>query len=137
MEDRIMSDIRKYIETLKKHGIDILLAVIFGSFTKGTYGLGSDVDLFIVARGLPEDFDERLKLLYLLNETETVIDPKAYTPEEVEKMFAKGHLFLFELSEHGKVIYVGDDKYSKEFFRNLRALKGRYKRINNAWIRVV
>ncbi|ASJ16170.1 hypothetical protein A3L04_03280 [Thermococcus chitonophagus] len=137
MEDRIMNDIREYIETLKKHGINVLLAVVFGSFAKGTYGLGSDVDLFIVARNLPEDFDERLKLLYLLNETETVIDPKAYTLEEVEKMFAKGHLLLLELSEHGKVIYVGDNEYLEKFFRKLRALKGRYRRINNAWIKVV
>ena len=55
------------------------LLVIFGSITKGDFGVGSDVDILIVSDLLPKNFQKRLKILFLLDDTFAPIEPVGYT----------------------------------------------------------
>jgi predicted nucleotidyltransferase len=41
--------------------LDTVCTVLFGSVSKGSYNYWSDIGLLIVAKGLPEDYFERLR----------------------------------------------------------------------------
>lgn len=53
--------------------------VLFGSAARGDFGVGSDVDILIVADDLPEKLDDRLRLLFSLNPTTAPLEPIGYT----------------------------------------------------------
>ena len=60
--------------------------VIFSSIPKGIFGIGSDVDILIVSDLLPKNFQKRLKILFLLNDTFAPIEPVGYTSDEFRKV---------------------------------------------------
>ncbi|MEM4472243.1 MAG: nucleotidyltransferase domain-containing protein [Archaeoglobaceae archaeon] len=55
-------EIRIYLEALKI--LEPKLVILFSSIAKKKFGVGSDVDLLVVSDKLPENFKERMKLLY-------------------------------------------------------------------------
>ncbi len=63
--------------------------VLFGSYARGDFNLGSDIDVLVVASGLPATFAERLALLIGL--VDAPIEPFAYTSEEFRGMQTHGH----------------------------------------------
>lgn len=127
-------DIVGYVEVLKKT-IRPRLILLHGSVAKGTFGVGSDVDILVVAENLPKNPNERMKLLYDLDTTRAPIDVKAYTPAEFSRMLAKGHPLVMDALEDGKVLHA-DEAYLREVMSAFRAVKKKFRRVKRGWIRV-
>ncbi len=79
--------------------------VLYGSLAKGTYTSASDIDLVVVARGLPNDFHDRLAYLQDLNGTRRAIDAFAYTPAEFRDMLDRGHVTALDAVADGIAVH--------------------------------
>ncbi|WP_206205515.1 nucleotidyltransferase domain-containing protein [Thermococcus sp. MV5] len=127
-------DIKRYIKVIKKQ-LNPKLIILHGSIAKGTFGVGSDVDLLVISDKLPKNFNERLKLLYELDNTRAPLDIKGYTSEELKNMILKGHPLILDALEDGIVLYS-----NKEFLKTIEKLfketKKRFKRIEKGWARI-
>jgi len=91
---------------------DLKFAVLFGSYAKGSYSFGSDIDLLIVASDLPKDLTKRFSALLDL-ELPIQIQTFGYTIEEFTKMLKEEHPFVTEVLRKGEVLYATPD------YRNL------------------
>jgi predicted nucleotidyltransferase len=113
--EEIFSKIEEYkqaaIKKLKPHAI-----ILYGSFARGDFNEGSDVDMVFVA-DFKEPFLDRIKLLLDLNdEIKLPLEPVGYTVDEFSKMFLEGNSFILEVVER-------QDTLSFRVFSNLRTLK--------------
>ena len=68
--------------------------LLYGSVARGDFHEESDLDLLVVASGLPKDPLERLKALYRF--VEGCEEPKGFTPEEFEAERQAGRLWYLE-----------------------------------------
>ena len=95
--------------------------VLYGSVARGDFGVGSDVDILIVAEGLPEKFEDRLKTLFDINPTTAPIEPIGYTPKEFEELLKRRHATALYAMDEGIPIY-DDGLYlkMKELFERLK-----------------
>jgi len=91
---------------------DLRLAILFGSYAKGSYSFGSDIDVLIVASDLPKDLNKRFSALLDL-ELPIQIQTFGYTIEEFTKMLEEEHPLITEVLSKGKVLYATSD------YRNL------------------
>ncbi|KPU63889.1 nucleotidyltransferase [Thermococcus sp. EP1] len=127
-------EIKEYVKNIKEK-LDPKLIILHGSIAKGTFGLGSDVDLLVVSDELPKNFNERLRLLYELDNTRAPLDIKGYTSKEFKKMILKGHPLVLDALEDGIVLFS-----KKEFLQEVNKLfkkaKRSFKRIENGWMKV-
>ena len=126
-------DIMEYAERVKMK-LKPKLLVIFGSIAKGDFGVGSDVDILIVSDLLPKNFQKRLKILFLLNDTFAPIEPVGYTSEEFKKMISKGHPTALD-AIHGIILYK-DEKYEKEIRSLFKEVTGKVRREEFGWVKV-
>ncbi|MDI6805129.1 MAG: nucleotidyltransferase domain-containing protein [Candidatus Bathyarchaeia archaeon] len=121
--------LKAYLETLFS-ALSPRFIVLYGSAARGDFGVGSDVDVLVVSDGLPERFDDRLKMLFDINPTTAPIEPVAYTPEEFEELLRKRHATALYAMDEGVVLY-DDGLYleMKEKFerlkKDLRIVKGK------------
>lgn len=127
-------DIQKYVEAIKA-SLRPKLILLYGSLARGTFGLGSDVDILVIAENLPKNPNERLKLLYDLDRTHAPIDAKAYTPEEVKRMLLKGHPLIMDALEDGEVLYADED-YLRKLMAMFKMAKKKFRRFERGWIRI-
>lgn len=103
-------------------GGDLVAAVLFGSRARGKAGEGSDWDLLVVARGLPEGTLERYALLKkMLPAYRGEVSLLAKTPEEF--MSSLPDLYL-DIAFDGVILY-DPDGYMVEKLRLLRELARR------------
>lgn len=127
-------EVQQYVQDITEV-LNPKLILLHGSIAKGTFGIGSDVDLLVVAESLPKNPNERLKLLYSLDRTRAPIDPKAYTPTEVLKMLKKGHPLLMDALEDGIILHA-DESYLRELVKAFQFTKKKYRRFDRGWVRV-
>ena len=79
---RILTKVRLYLEKLRKNGITISEAYIFGSYVKGKPDRWSDIDIAIVSPQIGEDrFEERVKLTQLAISVDDRLEPLPFNPE--------------------------------------------------------
>ncbi|WP_456393939.1 nucleotidyltransferase domain-containing protein [Thermococcus sp.] len=128
------SEIREYVEALKG-ALRPKLILLYGSLARGTFGLGSDVDILVISENLPKSPNERLKLLYELDRTRAPIDAKAYTPGEVKKMLLKGHPLIMDALSDGKILYADED-YLRELMAMFKVARRKFRRFERGWIRI-
>ena len=107
--EEVMKYVKQVIRELKP-----VCIVLYGSAAKGTFGVGSDIDILVVAEGLPRSFLERLRLLYELSDGNAPIEPVAYTPEEFSAMLEKRHPTALHALEDGIPLY------GREYFIKMR-----------------
>jgi predicted nucleotidyltransferase len=111
---------RKKVEAALQHylkrvslKVRIQQAILFGSYAKESYSAGSDIDIAIIADGLPTDQGKRFAML-----KETVLginlQPFAYSRKEWEKMLKTRSDFAREIVKHGKVMLSRPVKASSE-----------------------
>jgi predicted nucleotidyltransferase len=105
--EEIFSKIEEYkqvaIEKLKPHAI-----ILYGSFARGDFNEGSDVDMVVVA-DFREPFLDRIKLLLDLNdEIKLPLEPVGYTVDEFSKMFLERNSFILEVVEEGRILYLSE-----------------------------
>lgn len=80
-------------------------AILFGSFARGDYHAGSDVDLLII-KDTQQSFVERsAEVLRACSTTLLAIEPLVYTPQELERMIQQENSFVQQAIAEGLVIY--------------------------------
>jgi predicted nucleotidyltransferase len=82
--------------------------IIFGSFARGDYHTGSDLDLIIVGE-FKERFIDRIGKIIELNDSGLEIDVMVYTEEEFQKMIKERRPFIEQALEEGIVVYKKRD----------------------------
>jgi predicted nucleotidyltransferase len=93
---------RVFAEGVASHYPD-LTAIVFGSFARGDFHDGSDIDLLLVSDAFPADPMERQRVLYELSPGG--IDIFAYTRSEHAGMLARNHPTVFWARQEGRVVW--------------------------------
>lgn|SRR4030065_2477323 len=128
LEGKLLSEIKSY------YGERLISVVIFGSVARGAQRPDSDVDLLIIARGLPKGRMNRVREFHTIEDnmdsflnilkTEgvyTYISPIFKTPEEAEK----GSPLFLDMVEDARILF---DR-RKFFSEVLDKLKSRLKEL--------
>ena len=121
VRERVIEGVRRHVESLRGK-LRVLLAVVYGSFARGDWRKGGDVDLLVVAEGLPGTYWERWDALFAVVEG-FLLDPHAYTPEEFLKLLADCRMTPIEALLDGVVVYADEEFYAKVMEELSRALK--------------
>ena len=94
------------------------MVVLYGSFVKGDWHKGSDLDILMVSDNVPLNYRDRWDLLY------TVImgfpvEPHIYTSKEFEEMLAHGRMTALDALTEGITLYA-DNKFMKKMDKLLK-----------------
>jgi predicted nucleotidyltransferase len=79
--------------------------ILFGSLAKGKVSQGTDIDLFIIKREVPECGVDRIRQLDTIIKYSLATDFIVYKPEEVEQRLKLGGPFVKSILKEGKVLY--------------------------------
>ena len=80
---------KKYIDHVKKSGIPVSAAYLFGSFAKGKAKNYSDIDICVISPVFGKDyFEEMVKLSYLTHKVDDRIEPVPYKPEDLNDRYS-------------------------------------------------
>ena len=96
------AELNRIIEGLRRYGAEKV--ILFGSFARGDYNAGSDVDLLIV-KDTDQPFTERSADVWRMCPSALTIEPLVYTPGEFEQMVREGNPFILQVMREGIVIY--------------------------------
>jgi hypothetical protein len=99
--------VKRFINLIIKK-FNLKKIIIFGSFARGDYHKGSDLDLIIVGE-FEERFIERSGKIIELNDSDLEIDVMVYTEEEFQKMVQERRPFIEQALEEGIVVYEKRD----------------------------
>lgn len=73
---QVADQVRQFIAAVKKSGIPVKSASLFGSYAKGTAREWSDIDICVVSDTFGKDyFDERLTLYRIASKIDDRIEP--------------------------------------------------------------
>ena len=95
---------REWAERLAQR-LDVVAAVVFGSVARGDFNKWSDIDVLVVARGLPEGARERLDLL--MEDAPPGLQPVGWTPDELSARRRRGDPIARECDGAGVVVFGG------------------------------
>ncbi|NOY69052.1 MAG: nucleotidyltransferase domain-containing protein [Deltaproteobacteria bacterium] len=96
--DKIINNVKKYIDVLNRNGFGIKQAVLFGSYANGNYNKWSDIDIALVSdkfEGIR--FNDRKKIRQYKFEINEDIEPLPYTPDD----FATNDPFIKKILQTG------------------------------------
>jgi predicted nucleotidyltransferase len=99
--------VKRFINLIIKK-FNLKKIIIFGSFARGDYHKGSDLDLIIVGE-FKERFIDRIGKIIELNDSDLEIDAMVYTEEEFQKMIQERRPFIEQVLEEGIVVYEKRD----------------------------
>lgn len=99
--------VKRFINLIIKK-FNLKKIIIFGSFARGDYHKGSDLDLIIVGE-FKERFIDRIGKIIELNKSDLEIDAMVYTEEEFQKMIQERRPFIEQALEEGIVVYEKRD----------------------------
>ena len=99
--------VKRFINLIIKK-FNLKKIIIFGSFARGDYHKGSDLDLIIVGE-FKERFIDRIGKIIELNDSDLEIDVMVYTEEEFQKMIKERRPFVVQALEEGIVVYKKRD----------------------------
>ncbi|MEF8824149.1 MAG: nucleotidyltransferase domain-containing protein [Desulfohalobiaceae bacterium] len=100
-KDFIIKDIQRYLVELKKHGIPVQRALLFGSWARGYPGEGSDVDVALISQSFSGDrFEDRRKIVPFRRMINSRIEPIPFTPQDLEM----GGNLVDEILQHAEEI---------------------------------
>ena len=99
--------VKRFINLIIKK-FNLKKIIIFGSFARGDYHKGSDLDLIIVGE-FKERFIDRIGKIIELNDSDLEIDAMVYTEEEFQKMIKERRPFIEQALEEGIVVYEKRD----------------------------
>ena len=77
----------------------------FGSLVRGNPKAGTDIDLFIIKKDVPNLGVDRIRQLDGLIKYKLATDFIVYKPEEVEQRLKLGDPFIKSIISEGKVLY--------------------------------
>ena len=102
--DREINKIVKRFLNLIIKKFNLKKIIIFGSFARGDYHKGSDLDLVIVGE-FKDRFIDRIGKIIELNDSDLEIEAMVYTEEEFQKMIQERRPFIEQVLEEGMVVY--------------------------------
>lgn len=105
---------RQYVERLSAR-LPVVAAAVVGSVARGDFNLWSDVDVVVVAEGLPGRTPERGALL--ASDAPPGVQAVGFSPLEFEEASLKRNALCLEAIHRG-IVLTGND-----FFGGLRARK--------------
>jgi len=90
---------KKYIARVKKSGIPVSAAYLFGSFAKGVEKKYSDIDICVISPVFGKDyFEEMVKLSHLTHKVDDRIEPVAYGLNDLNDKYST---LAAEIRQHG------------------------------------
>jgi predicted nucleotidyltransferase len=101
-----------------KFGLKLL--ILFGSYADGTFHMDSDVDLLVVADGMPGGWGKKRVFLEERGQIEfpAALQTFPYTPDEFLEMCRQGSGIAYSALTEGQVVYI-DDEYRKKLISAL------------------
>jgi predicted nucleotidyltransferase len=78
--------------------------IVHGSFARGDFHQGSDLDLIII-KNTSRKFGDRIEQVLQYCQGGIAVEPLVYTEREVVEMTAEGNSFLQKALEEGIVVY--------------------------------
>ena len=128
--------------------------ILYGSVARGTARRHSDVDIIVIADGLPDDWFDRLDILGDARRvgatapelhdqmdvgdaalaSEARIQVIGYTPDEFAAMLAKAHLTALEAVDHG-IVLVGGAWFERQRERLAALKRAGWRRTPRGWYR--
>ena len=100
----VQKKINKLVNRLKDHYKPDKI-ILFGSFARGDYHEGSDVDLIVIKDDVPDNFLRRLDEVLDFCDGEIEVQILVYKKEEIKRMLEEGNDFIRTVLKEGKVIY--------------------------------
>ncbi|MGD2248744.1 MAG: nucleotidyltransferase domain-containing protein [Candidatus Methanofastidiosia archaeon] len=97
----LLKKAEKYLEKLEE-SLKPLSAIVFGSVSRGDFNDASDIDILVIAEGLPSHPLQRFDIL--LAPFIPGIDPKGYTPSEFERLRQKKDPFIQLVLKEGIIL---------------------------------
>jgi len=107
------------------------LLALYGSFARGDWKPGSDIDLLIVIEDPPKTYWERWDEFFGIIE-DFPIDPHVYSPSEFLSLLKDGRMTPLDALTEGIVLFK-EDKFFEEIKRILREVLRHRVKIGNAW----
>lgn len=98
----IINTLNNYKDLVKQAGISVDRIIVFGSQTKGTAKIWSDIDVCVVSPSFGKNrYDERIKLLNISSKLDINIEPHPYNPSD---LLNKWDTLASEIRKYGVVI---------------------------------
>jgi predicted nucleotidyltransferase len=95
---RAIGKIRRYLAELRRSGVPVSAAYLFGSHARGDAGSESDIDVAILSREFTGDrFADRRRIVPLRRRIDPRIEPVPFRPEA----FRRGGVLADEIKKHG------------------------------------
>ena len=102
LSKKVRKQISAYLYLLKKEGIKVEKAIVFGSRAKGTAKFWSDIDICLVSKQFGKDFfEEGLTLSRLARQVDVLIEPHLYRPTDFKEKYDP---LAAEVRRHGIVV---------------------------------
>ena len=79
--------------------------ILFGSYAKGSYRPGSDIDLLVIGDFRQSRYLRGRQLRDILREFPVKMDIHLLSPREVEIEQGKRHSFIRTMEDHRKILY--------------------------------
>ena len=95
----------RWIKTEKHNHSELLAIGYFGSYARGDWGVGSDLDIVAIITDSNEPFEKRA-FSWNLSELPVPTEIILYTKEEWAKLKSKGHRFIKTLLNETVWIFV-------------------------------
>lgn len=100
--EKVIRLAEKYFHRISRL-ISIRAGILYGSYARGDFHAGSDIDLIIIAEDLPEHPLDRWELLYSC--ISGGMEPKGYTVSEFLKLKGNRNPFILELLSEGVTVF--------------------------------
>ena len=88
----------EYVQRLQKT-LGPVTGILYGSYARGDFHAGSDIDVLVIAESLPAHPLHRGEILYA--EVRGGLEPKGYTPAEWYEMLARRNPAALESRDQG------------------------------------
>ncbi len=86
--------------------------ILYGSYARGDYHDGSDLDLILI-KSTGARFPNRIEKVLEYCHGEMAVSPLVYTEEEIAQMLRRGNTFLKRALEEGIVVYEQKPRRSR------------------------
>lgn len=103
--------------------IALIGLALFGSFAKNSWTIGSDLDVLVIGRNLPEEWFE--KTWSVTRHNPGGLDIFVYSEEEFHQMTADWHSILLESLYYGEILFDPEKILQKAKDRILKAVKNK------------
>ncbi|MCX6583979.1 MAG: nucleotidyltransferase domain-containing protein [Candidatus Aminicenantes bacterium] len=96
-----LTNVKKYIECLKKNRFAVQKVYVFGSYAKGNMREDSDIDLAVVLKNLRDIFTTQVQLMKLRRDFDLRIEPHPFD----ETDFNSSNPFVHEILTTGIQVF--------------------------------